>query len=260
MCDFISRTNWLNIKSNCFVHTIVIFDLSYYMNIMITVTFMNQQTLCRAFFFFHPKYYLHKSGTIFHINLYVFNIHTKIPNSTNKLYHVKRLGSFKTNLLDSHTAEWIIFAVTGMNVCSPLFKTPFTTVLLDGFLLSMKGLSSTNRSPFPSFFWTWCDKWCCQARLHPSNRGQWFFVWGLLLQQAHCYLNQWNTALKEAATVSKMQTQEINETLLSRKQQSCQKCEHRRSHFDFPNTDSKKISSWVSLLKRNDLLAKLCFS
>jgi hypothetical protein len=57
----------------------------------------------------------------------------------------------------------------------------------------------------------------------------------------------------------KMQTQEINETLLSRKQQLCQKCKHRQSHFDFPNTDSKKISTWVSLLKRNDLLAKLCF-
>ncbi len=49
-------------------------------------------------------------------------------------------------------------------------------------------------------------------------------------------------------------------TLLSRKQQSCQKCEHWQSHFDFPNTDSKKISIWVSLLKRNNLLAKLCFS
>ncbi len=31
-----------------------------------------------------------------------------------------------------------------------------------------------------------------------------------------------------------------------RKQQSCQKCKHRQSHFDFPNTDSKKVSTWVS--------------
>jgi hypothetical protein len=46
---------------------------------------------------------------------------------------------------------------------------------------------------------------------------------------------------------------------LLRKQQSCQKCEHRQSHFDFPNTDSKKISTWVSLLSRNNLLVKLCF-
>ncbi len=30
--------------------------------------------------------------------------------------------------------------------------------------------------------------------------------------------------------------------------------------LDFPNTESKKISTWVSLLKRNDLLANLCFS
>ncbi len=45
-----------------------------------------------------------------------------------------------------------------------------------------------------------------------------------------------------------------------RKQQLCQKCKHRQPHFDFLNTDSKKISTWVSLLKRNDLLAKLCFS
>ncbi len=37
------------------------------------------------------------------------------------------------------------------------------------------------------------------------------------------------------------------------------KCKHRQSHYDFPNTDSKKISTWVSLLKTNYLLAKLCF-
>ncbi len=28
---------------------------------------------------------------------------------------------------------------------------------------------------------------------------------------------------------------------LLKKQESCQKCKHRQSHFDFPNTDSKKI-------------------
>jgi hypothetical protein len=38
-----------------------------------------------------------------------------------------------------------------MSVCSPLFKTPLSTVVLDGFLLSMKGLSSTNCSPSPWF-------------------------------------------------------------------------------------------------------------
>jgi hypothetical protein len=95
MCDFISRTNWSNIKSNYFAHTIIIFDLSYYTNITITVIFMNQPKLCRAFFFFSPKYYSHKSYTIFHIDLYVFNIHTKIPNDTNKLDHVKWSAVFQ---------------------------------------------------------------------------------------------------------------------------------------------------------------------
>ncbi len=33
MEDFIARTNWLNIKSNYFVNTIIIFNLSYYTNI-----------------------------------------------------------------------------------------------------------------------------------------------------------------------------------------------------------------------------------
>ncbi len=59
------------------------------------------------------------------------------------------------------------------------------------------------------FFWTWCDKRCCQAQLHPSNRGRWFFVWGSLIWQAHHYPNQWNTALMEAAIMSKMQTPAI---------------------------------------------------
>ncbi len=56
------------------------------------------------------------------------------------------------------------------------------------------------------FFWTWCNKWSCQARLHPSNRGRWFHVWRSFVQQAHCYDNQWNLALMEAGVVSKMQT------------------------------------------------------
>jgi hypothetical protein len=95
MCDFIARTNWSNIESKYFVDTIIIFDLSYYTNITITITFVNQAMLCRAFFFFSPENYLHKSGAIFHINLYVFNIHTEITNGTNKLKHVKWLAVFQ---------------------------------------------------------------------------------------------------------------------------------------------------------------------
>jgi hypothetical protein len=77
------------------VHTIIIFYLPYYTNVSITVTFVNQVTLCRAFVLFSPENYPHKSGAIFHINLYVFYIHTEIPNGTNKLNHVKRLAVFQ---------------------------------------------------------------------------------------------------------------------------------------------------------------------
>ena len=40
------------------------------------------------------------------------------------------------------------------------------------------------------FFWTWCNEWCCRVQLNPSNRGWWFFEWGLFLRQAHHYWNQ----------------------------------------------------------------------
>ncbi len=73
----------------------MIFDLSYYTNIMITVAFVNQVTLCHAFCFFPSKYYSHKSCIIFHIDLYVFNNHTEIPNGTNKLNHVKQVTIFQ---------------------------------------------------------------------------------------------------------------------------------------------------------------------
>jgi hypothetical protein len=44
---------------------------------------------------FSPDNYPHKSGAIFQINLYVFNIHKEIPNGINKLNHVKRLAVFQ---------------------------------------------------------------------------------------------------------------------------------------------------------------------
>ena len=67
-------------------------------------------------------------------------------------------------------------------------------------------------------------------------------------------------SLNEGRSSGEIIVIEINETLLSRKQQMCQKCKHWQSHFDFLNTASKIDSYWVSLYKRNDLLAKLCFS
>ncbi len=152
MCDFITRTNWSNIESNYLVDTIIIFDLSYYTNIMITVTFVNQAMLCHAFFFFLQRI-TRTSPVPSSTSICTCLIFTrKFIMAPTSLTMWSGWPSFKTNLSESHMAEWIIFAVTGISVCSPLFETPFATVVLDGFLLSMKGSSSTNPSPFPFFF------------------------------------------------------------------------------------------------------------
>ncbi len=95
MCNFVARTNWSNIKSNYFMHTTIVFNLPYDTNLTITITFINQVTLSRTFLLFSPGNYLHKSSAIFQINLYVFDIHTDIPNSTHKLHHVKWSAIFQ---------------------------------------------------------------------------------------------------------------------------------------------------------------------
>ncbi len=59
--------------------------------------------------------------------------------------------------------------------------------------------------------------------------------------------------------MSKMQTEEINETLLSRKQQLCQKCDHRQSHFDFPNTDIQRKFLLGFLYQREQLTSQVVF-
>jgi hypothetical protein len=124
--------------------------------------------------------------------------------------------SFKTNLSESHTAEWIIFAVTGISLCSPLFKTPFTTVLLDGFLLSMKGSSSTNWLLFPLYFFG----------LDVTNNDA----------KPYCVVQIGdNGSLNEGCFSSNLIVIKINETQLSWKQQLSQNAKHRQSHFDFLN-------------------------
>ncbi len=77
------------------MHSIIVRNLPYYTNVMITVTFVNQVTLSRTFFLFPQKNYPQKSGAIFQVNLYVFVKHTKIPNRTHKLHYVKRLAIFQ---------------------------------------------------------------------------------------------------------------------------------------------------------------------
>ena len=98
MCNFIARTNWSNIKSNYFMHPIIVLNLPYYTNVTVTISFVNQVTLSRTFLLFLPENYPHKSGAIFQVDLYVFDVHTEIPNGTHKLHHVKQLAVFQDEL------------------------------------------------------------------------------------------------------------------------------------------------------------------
>ncbi len=95
MCNFIARTNWSIIESNYFMYPIIVLNHPYYTNVTITVTFVNQVTLSHTFLLFLPENYPHKSGAIFQINLYVFDVHMEIPNGTHKLHHVKQLAVFQ---------------------------------------------------------------------------------------------------------------------------------------------------------------------
>jgi hypothetical protein len=159
--------------------------------------------------FFSPENYPHKSGAIFHIDLYVFNIHTEIPNGNNKLNHVKQLAVFQNKPF------WIPYGRMN-HLCCDWNKHMLTIVwntLCNRYAWWLSLLNERfvldKLVAISIFFWTWCDKQCCQAQLHPSSRGRWFFVWGSFIRQAHCYPNQWNNALMEAAIVSKMRTPAI---------------------------------------------------
>ncbi len=95
MCYFIARTNWSNIESNYFMHSIIVRNLPYYTNVTITVTFVNQVTLGHTFFLFPPKNYPQKSGAIFQVDLYMFVMRMEISNRTHKLHRVKRSAVFQ---------------------------------------------------------------------------------------------------------------------------------------------------------------------
>ncbi len=108
--------------------------------------------------------------------------------------------------------------------------------MLDGFLSSMKDLSSTARSAFPSVFFG----------LGVTNKAA----------KPDCVLPIGdNGSLYDDCSSGELIVMIINETQLSWRQQSCQKCKHRQSHFDF----QKNVYS-VSLFKRNNALAKIRFS
>jgi hypothetical protein len=129
--------------------------------------------------FFYPENYSHKSGAIFHINLYVFYIQTEIPNGTNKFNHVKRSVVFQNELLTiphgriNHLCchwnkrmltivqntfysqrTWWLPLVNDIHFFQTwtIAQNTFYSCPAHGFLSSMKGLSLTTWSLFSSFF------------------------------------------------------------------------------------------------------------
>jgi hypothetical protein len=211
-------------KGRNFKEKQIIFNLSYYTNITITVTFVNQPTLCRTFFLFPPNNYLHKSRVIFHINLYVLSIHTEVPDSTTKLNHMKQSAIFQNkpfafpdSRMNHLCRYWNkrILTIIQYTFCNrhaqwlPLINERFIINKLVTVSIVFFGLGVTNDAAKPD-----------------------------------CILPTGDNAVSnEGCSSGKLIVIEINEALLSRKQQSCQKCKHRQSHFDFPNTASKKNST-----------------
>jgi hypothetical protein len=131
--------------------------------------------------------------------------------------------------------------VTGISVCSPFLETPFATVVLDGFLLSMKCSSLTNQLPFPSFFFG----------LGVTNYAA----------KPDCILPTGDDgSLYEGCSSGELIVIYINETLLSRMLQSCQKCKHRKSmkhcsqgsstHVKNANTGNYTLISQTQIQKK----------
>jgi hypothetical protein len=211
MYDFFARTNWSNIKSNYFVNTIKIFNLSYYRNITITVTFVNQPMLCRAFFLIPPKNYLHKSHAILHMNLYVLSIQTEVPNGTNKLNHMKRWAIFQN--------EPFAFPDSRMNhLCHYWNKCMLTIVQINFFNRCAQWLPLVN------------ERFVINKPVAVSII---FFLLGVTNNAAKpdCILPIGDDgSSNEGCSSGKFIVIKINKTLLSRKQQSCQKCKHWGNH------------------------------
>ncbi len=146
---------------------------------MITVSFVKQAMLCRAFSIIYPENYPHKSGAIFHIDLYVFNIPTKISNGTNKLNHVKRPAVFQNEPF------WILYGRMNHLCCD--WNKRMLTIIRNIFcnprawwlpLVDKRFVVNKLVAFSIIFFWTWCHKQWCQAQQCCSNRRRWFFVWG----------------------------------------------------------------------------------
>jgi hypothetical protein len=109
--------------------------------------------------------------------LYVFNIHTEIPNGTNKLNHVKWLAIFQNkpfgipyNKMNHLCRDWNKRMLTiGQNTFYNR-HAQWLSLVNERFVIDKLVAVSII------FLQTWCDKQCCQTLLHLSNRGRWFYV------------------------------------------------------------------------------------
>ncbi len=157
----------------------------------------------------------------------MFNIHKEIPNSTNKLNHVKRSAVFQNkpfgipygrmNHLCRHWNKRMLTIVQNIfyNLHArwlPLVDERFILNKLVAVSIIFFGLGVTNNAAKPDCILPTGD----------------------------------DSSSYEGCSSGKLFVIKINETLLSRKQQSYHKCEYRQSHFNIPNTDSNKISTRVS--------------
>ncbi len=152
MCYFVPRTNWSNIESIYFMHSIIVPNLPYYTNVTITVTFVNQVTLSHTFLLFLPKNTRKSPVPSSKLICTCLSYTQKFLTAPTSFTMWSGRPSFKTNRSQSCTVEWIIFTVTGISVCSPLYKLPFTAVMLDGFLSLTNGSSLMAWLLFPSVF------------------------------------------------------------------------------------------------------------
>jgi hypothetical protein len=134
----------------------IVLNLPYYTNVTITVTFINQVMLSRTFLLFPPVNYPHKSGAIFQVDLYMFDMHTKIPNGTHKLHHVKRLAVFQD--------EPFTIPYGGMNHLHRYWNKRMLTIIQITFysqcprwlpVVDEWFIINDSVAVFIRFFWTW---------------------------------------------------------------------------------------------------------
>ncbi len=170
----------------------------------------------------------YKSGSIFHIDCNILNIFMLTPYSTISFNMWSRWPSLNMNLLHVLTAEWIICTVTGMSVCSPLFKCIFGVNITSGIIMLDGILSSTL-----------CQSICCchhclssdlvsQKRLPSLNAS---------LQSGKIPLLVYFVSLASSCLKKMKHTSDLS--------WDCPKWKHQQSHFNFLCTVPKKNSSWV---------------